>query len=148
MTSNVGSNWIKELGIDKARDKVMEELNRQFRPEFLNRIDEVILFSALTREHLREVVDIQLKILMKRLAERNIHVEITPEAKTKLAEEGYDPMFGARPLKRVIQKRIQNVLALKILRGEFKDGDRIVVDLGPNGGLEFSAQNTGEKEPA
>ena len=148
MTSNVGSNWIKELGIDKARDKVMEELNRQFRPEFLNRIDEVILFSALTREHLREVVDIQLKILKKRLAERNIHVEITPEAKTKLAEEGYDPMFGARPLKRVIQKRIQNVLALKILRGEFKDGDRIVVDLGPNGGLEFSAQNTGEKEPA
>jgi ATP-dependent Clp protease ATP-binding subunit ClpB len=148
MTSNVGSNWIKELGIDHARDKVMEELNRMFRPEFLNRIDEVILFGALTREHLREVVDIQLRSLMKRLAERNIHVEITPEAKAKLAEEGYDPTFGARPLKRVIQKRIQNVLALKILRGEFKDGDQILVDVRPNGELEFSAQTAGEKEPA
>ena len=147
MTSNVGSNWIKELGIDNAQDKVMEELNRQFRPEFLNRIDEIILFSALTREHLREVVDIQLKSLMKRLAERNIHVEITPEAKAKLAEEGYDPMFGARPLKRVIQKRIQNVLALKILRGEFKDGDRIVVDAGPDGELVITAQPSVEVNP-
>ncbi|HKY55641.1 MAG TPA: ATP-dependent chaperone ClpB [Anaerolineales bacterium] len=148
MTSNVGSNWIKELGIDNARDKVMEDLNRMFRPEFLNRIDEVILFRALTREHLREVVDIQLKSLMNRLAERNIQMEITPEAKAKLAEEGYDPTFGARPLKRVIQKRIQNVLALKILRGEFKDGDRIVVDVGSNGELEFTAQTASEKEPA
>ena len=88
MTSNVGSNWIKELGIDNARDKVMEELNRQFRPEFLNRIDEIILFRALTREHLRQVVDIQLQDLKKRLAERNIHIEVTDEAKAKLAEEG------------------------------------------------------------
>jgi len=142
MTSNVGSNWIKDLGIDNARDKVMEELNRQFRPEFLNRIDEIILFRALTREHLREVVDIQLRILMKRLAERNIHIEVTDQAKAKLAEEGYDPVLGARPLKRVIQRRIQNVVALKILRGEIKEGDKVVVDVGPNGELLFTAQPT------
>jgi ATP-dependent Clp protease ATP-binding subunit ClpB len=138
MTSNVGSTWIKELGIDNARDKVMEELNRQFRPEFLNRIDEIILFRALTREHLGRVVEIQLKDLKKRLADRNIHIELTDAAKVKLAEEGFDPVLGARPLKRVIQKRIQNVLALKILRGEFKEGDRVLVDVGRGGELEFS----------
>ena len=138
MTSNVGSNWIKELGIDNARDQVMQELNRLFRPEFLNRIDEVILFRALTKEHLRQIVDIQLAILQKRLAERNIEIEVTPEAKTKLAEEGYDPVLGARPLKRVIQKRIQNVLAMKILRGEIQDGQRVLVTVDERG--EFSFQ--------
>ena len=147
MTSNVGSNWIKELGIDNARDKVMEELNRQFRPEFLNRIDEIILFRALTREHLRKVVDIQLQDLKKRLADRNIHIELTDEAKAKLAEEGFDPVLGARPLKRVIQKRIQNVMALKILRGEFKEGDRVLVDVDTRGELEFSHQTTAEAQP-
>ncbi len=148
MTSNVGSNWIKEMGIDAARDKVMDELNRMFRPEFLNRIDEIILFRALTREHLREIVDIQLQILKKRLAERDIELEITPEAKDKLTEEGFDPVLGARPLKRVIQRRLQNVLALKILRGEIKDGERVEVTVGPNGELAFEAQPTTEKEPA
>jgi ATP-dependent Clp protease ATP-binding subunit ClpB len=147
MTSNVGSNWIRELGIDQARDKVMEELHRQFRPEFLNRIDEIILFRALTKEHLREVVDIQLQYLKKRLADRNIHVEVTDEAKAKLAQEGYDPVLGARPLQRVIQKRIQNVLALRILRGDFKDGDRILVDVGPDGELTFTAQPVVEAQP-
>jgi ATP-dependent Clp protease ATP-binding subunit ClpB len=147
MTSNVGSQWIKELGIDNARDKVMDELNRMFRPEFLNRIDEIILFRALTREHLRQVVDIQLKDLAKRLADRNIHIELTDDAKAKLAEEGFDPVLGARPLKRVIQKRIQNVMALKILRGEFKEGDHVLVDVGPNGELEFSHQTTTEAQP-
>jgi len=148
MTSNIGSNWIKELGIDAARDQVMLELNRQFRPEFLNRIDEIILFRALTKEHLREVVDIQLQSLKVRLAERNIEIEITPEVKDKLADEGYDPVLGARPLKRVIQRRLQNVLALKILRGEIKDGDRVEVSLGPDGEPVFSAQPAVEKEPA
>jgi ATP-dependent Clp protease ATP-binding subunit ClpB len=147
MTSNVGSNWIKELGVDNARDKVMEELNRQFRPEFLNRIDEIILFRALTREHLRKVVEIQLQELKKRLADRNIHIELTDEAKAKLAEEGFDPVLGARPLKRVIQKRIQNVMALKILRGEFKEGDRVLVDVDARGELEFSHQTTAEAQP-
>jgi ATP-dependent Clp protease ATP-binding subunit ClpB len=148
MTSNIGSNWIKELGIDAARDQVMQELNRLFRPEFLNRIDETILFRALTREHLRQVVDIQLQSLEKRLAERNIEIEITPEVKEKLADEGYDPVLGARPLKRIIQRRLQNVLALKILRGEIKDGERVVVSVGPDGDLVFEAQASAEKEPA
>jgi ATP-dependent Clp protease ATP-binding subunit ClpB len=148
MTSNVGSNWIKELGIDAARDKVMDELNRLFRPEFLNRIDEIILFRALTREHLREVVDIQLRGLEKRLTERDIELEITPEAKEKLADEGYDPVLGARPLKRVIQRRLQNVLALKILRGEIKDGERVKVSVGADGDLEFETQAEAEKETA
>ena len=147
MTSNVGSNWIKELGIDAAHDQVMQELNRMFRPEFLNRIDEIILFRALTREHLRKVVEIQLQDLKKRLADRNIHIELTDEAKAKLAEEGFDPVLGARPLKRVIQKRIQNVMALKILRGEFKEGDRVLVDVDARGELEFSHQTTAEAQP-
>jgi len=140
MTSNVGSNWIKELGIDNARDQVMQELNRLFRPEFLNRIDEVILFRALTKEHLRQIVDIQLAILKKRLAERNIEIEVTPEAKTKLAEEDYDPVLGARPLKRVIQKRIQNVLAMKILRGEIQDAQRVLVTVDESGGFSFQTE--------
>jgi ATP-dependent Clp protease ATP-binding subunit ClpB len=148
MTSNIGSNWIKELGIDAARDQVMVELNRHFRPEFLNRIDETILFRALTREHLREIVDIQLKSLEKRLAERDIEIEITPEVKDKLAEEGYDPVLGARPLKRVIQRQLQNVLALKILRGEIKDGERVEVTLGAGGELLFEPQAAAEKERA
>jgi ATP-dependent Clp protease ATP-binding subunit ClpB len=148
MTSNIGSNWIKELGVEGARDQVMQELNRVFRPEFLNRIDEVILFQALTKEHLRQVVDLQLNDLKKRLAERNIELEVTDEAKSKLADEGFDPVLGARPLKRVIQKRIQNVLALKLLRGEIKAGERVVVDVAPNGEFEFIAQPASETEPA
>jgi ATP-dependent Clp protease ATP-binding subunit ClpB len=147
MTSNVGSNWIKDLGIDNARDHVMAELNRQFRPEFLNRIDEIILFRALSREHLREVVDIQLRTLKSRLSERNIQIEVTDEAKTKLAEEGFDPVLGARPLKRVIQRRIQNVMALRILRGEIKEGERVLIDVGPDGELTFTPQPVAETQP-
>jgi ATP-dependent Clp protease ATP-binding subunit ClpB len=148
MTSNVGSQWIKELGIDNARDRVMEEVNRIFRPEFLNRIDEIILFRALTKEHLRQIVDLQLNSLRKRLKERNIELEVTEAAKLRLAEEGYDPVLGARPLKRVIQRRIQNVLAMKLLRGEIHDGQRVVIDVGPDGELVFTAQPAAETEPA
>jgi ATP-dependent Clp protease ATP-binding subunit ClpB len=114
----------------------------------LNRIDETILFRALTREHLREIVDIQLQSLKKRLAERHIEIEISPAVKDKLSDEGYDPVLGARPLKRVIQRRLQNVLALKILRGEIKDGERVEVGLGPDGELVFETQATPEKEAA
>jgi len=148
MTSNVGSQWIKELGIDNARDQVVEEVNRTFRPEFLNRIDEIILFRALTKEHLRQIVDIQLNSLRKRLKERSIELEVTEAAKARLAEEGYDPVLGARPLKRVIQRRIQNVLAMKMLRGEIRDGQRVVIDVGPDGDLAFSTQPVAEAEPA
>ena len=97
---------------------------------------------------LREIVDIQLQILKKRLAERGIELEITPGAKDKLAEEGFDPVLGARPLKRVIQRRLQNVLALKILRGEIKDGEQVEVTVRPSGELEFKTQPAAEAEPA
>jgi len=129
MTSNIGSHWIKELGPEAAKDRVMEELSRHFRPEFLNRVDEVIIFQALTMEHLLQIVDIQLRRLRALLAEKGIELELTEAAKQLLAEEGYDPVYGARPLKRVIQRRIQDPLAMKILQGEFREGDIVRVDV-------------------
>jgi ATP-dependent Clp protease ATP-binding subunit ClpB len=129
MTSNVGSHWIKELGAEAAKEKVLEELNRRFRPEFLNRIDAIIVFHSLTMEHLVEIVDIQLRQLQALLAERNIGLELTDAAKRLLAEKGYDPVYGARPLKRTIQRELQDPLALKILEGEVKDGQTVMVDV-------------------
>jgi ATP-dependent Clp protease ATP-binding subunit ClpB len=140
MTSNIGSVLIKELGPERAHDAVMEELGRHFRPEFLNRIDEIILFRALTREHLNQIVDIQLRGLQRILAQRHITLELTEAAKQRLAEEGYDPVYGARPLKRVIQKRLQNRLALLSLQGKIQDGDHVVVDVGPAGEFEVHTQ--------
>ncbi|MFO7742213.1 MAG: ATP-dependent chaperone ClpB [Anaerolineae bacterium] len=127
MTSNVGSRWIKDLGIEEARDKVMEELDRIFRPEFLNRIDEIILFRSLSKEDLRKIVDIQMRRLRALLDDRNMSLELTDEARQHLAEAGYDPVYGARPLKRVIQRQVQDPLALALLRGEFEEGDRVRV---------------------
>jgi ATP-dependent Clp protease ATP-binding subunit ClpB len=132
MTSNVGSQWIKELGgRDDAemRRRVLEALSAQFRPEFLNRIDEVIIFHSLGMEQLEQIVDIQLRYLQSLLDERKVGLELTESARRQLAEEGYDPIYGARPLKRVIQRRIQDPLALRLLQGEFKDGDRIRGDV-------------------
>ncbi len=129
MTSNVGGHWIKELGPDAARGKVLDELNRHFRPEFLNRIDEIIVFHSLTMEDLVKIVDIQLERLQGLLAERNIGLELTEAAKRFLAEEGYDPVYGARPLKRTIQRELQDPLALKILQGEVRDGETARVDV-------------------
>jgi len=132
MTSNVGSQLIKDLGGQdekKMRNAVLEALGKEFRPEFLNRIDEVIIFHSLGEDQLRQIVDIQLRRLEALLQDRKIHLELTEAAKRRLAEEGYSPVYGARPLKRVIQKRLQDRLALKLLQGEFKDGDRISVDV-------------------
>jgi ATP-dependent Clp protease ATP-binding subunit ClpB len=140
MTSNIGSQWIKDLGPEAARDKVMDELNRYFRPEFLNRIDEIILFKALTREHLDQIVDIQLRRFQKILEQRHITIELTGAGRHKLAEEGFNPAYGARPLKRVIQKHIQNRLALLSLQGQVKDGDHVVIDVGPDGEFTFNTQ--------
>ena len=140
MTSNVGSQWIKELGgrdEQEMRRRVMEALNQQFRPEFLNRIDEVVIFNSLGMEQLVQIVDIQLKHLQELLEERKVELELTEKAKRLLAEEGYDPVFGARPLKRVIQRRIQDPLALSLLQGEFQDGDHITVDV-VDGDLSFT----------
>ncbi len=125
MTSNVGSRWIKDVGIEEARDKVMEELDRIFRPEFLNRIDEIILFRSLTKDDLRKIVDIQMRRLRELLADRNMDLELTDSARQHLAEVGYDPVFGARPLKRVIQRQVQDPLALSLLRSEFEEGDKV-----------------------
>jgi ATP-dependent Clp protease ATP-binding subunit ClpB len=136
MTSNTGSRWIKELGAEGAREKVMEELDHTFRPEFLNRVDEIILFRGLTREDLVHIVDIQMRHLRELLAERNIALELTDAARQHLAEAGYDPVYGARPLKRVIQREVQDPLALALLRGEFGEGDTVRVDA-RDGGIAF-----------
>jgi ATP-dependent Clp protease ATP-binding subunit ClpB len=149
MTSNVGSQWIRDLAGDEEaiRDKVMEAMRLRFRPEFLNRIDEVIIFHNLTREHLEQIVEIQLRHLRELLDERNIGIELTPAAKQKLATDGYDPAFGARPLKRVIQRELQDPLALAILEGRFGEGDTVRVDA-VDGQMSFTAQPATESIPA
>ena len=128
MTSNTGSRWIKELGVDGARERVLEELDRTFRPEFLNRIDETILFRSLTREDLLRIVDIQARHLRRLLAERDIGMTLSDAARQHLANTGYDPVYGARPLKRIIQREVQDPLALALLRGGFTEGDTVQVD--------------------
>ncbi len=142
MTSNVGSQFILDhSGGDWAlvETTVMQALRQNFKPEFLNRVDDIIIFRPLGMSEISHIVDIQLARLRKMLAERKISIEITDDAKRLLAEEGYDPMFGARPLKRTIQRLIQNPLALAVLEGRFSDGDAIVVRPDGKGGLEFSS---------
>jgi ATP-dependent Clp protease ATP-binding subunit ClpB len=131
MTSNIGSHIIQEMvseHTDAIRDQVMGLVRQHFRPEFLNRVDETILFHSLTVEHLKQIVDIQLEHLRARLQEHKLSLELTEAAKKQIAREGYDPVFGARPLKRAIQRDIQNPLAFKILQGEFHEGDTIEAD--------------------
>ena len=129
MTSNLGSHLFREYEKpEKVRPLVMQELRNTLRPEFLNRIDDVVIFTPLDRAQLNRIVEIQLGHLRRRLAERRIDLEVTEGAKSLLAREGYDPTFGARPLKRTIQRLVQDPLALRILEGEFKDGDVITVD--------------------
>jgi len=134
MTSNIGSAEIQALAGQQAPEweleaRIKEMLKQYFRPEFLNRIDEVIIFHALNKDHLRQIVEIQLRHLAARLAARNLKVEVSDAARKLLAEEGYDPQFGARPLKRLIQQRIENPIATRILAGEFAEGDTIVIDV-------------------
>ena len=131
MTSNVGSQWIQDLGEadrEEMRKRVMDALRAQFRPEFLNRIDEIVIFNSLSLEQIEEIVDIQLGRLRALLSERKMDVELTDAAREMIAREGFDPVYGARPLKRALQREIQNPLAMKILDGEFGDGDTVVVD--------------------
>ena len=130
MTSNIGSQFIMEdLPVDERNRRVMEALRGHFRPEFLNRIDETIIFDRLTDKEITSIVDIQLKRLLKRLDQQNIRLELTDKAKKFLAKEGYDPAYGARPLKRIIQQQILNPLSVAILDGEFGEGDKIVAEV-------------------
>lgn len=152
MTSNIGSQHILEYqlksavdgdaGYDEMKDRVLQALREHFRPEFLNRIDETVVFHALTAEQLAKIVDIQIRILNKRLLDRKIELAPTPAAREWLSRTGYDPVYGARPLKRLIQKEIENPLALKMLQGEFSDGDQIVID-SANDELVFSRKESG-----
>jgi ATP-dependent Clp protease ATP-binding subunit ClpB len=129
MTSNLGSHLFKDdPSPEQVRPMIMQELRNTLRPEFLNRIDEVVVFTPLDRAQISRIVDIQLAHLRRRLADRRIELEVTQEAKSLLGAEGYDPTFGARPLKRTIQRLVQDALALKILEGVFKDGDTVKVD--------------------
>ncbi|MGI8564120.1 MAG: ATP-dependent chaperone ClpB [Candidatus Dormibacter sp.] len=141
MTSNLGSHVIQELSrqpFEAVQTAVLEVLRDHFRPEFLNRVDEIIVFRALSREQLATIVDIQLDRLRRRLAERKQGLVLTDAARQLLAERGWDPAYGARPLKRTIQKLIQDQLALRLLQGEFKEGDTVEVDV-QDGELVFQA---------
>jgi ATP-dependent Clp protease ATP-binding subunit ClpB len=142
MTSNLG-NTLWEGGRQVEREEINQILQTHFRPEFLNRIDEIVVFHPLTREHLAEIVDILLRAVAQRLVERGYTLEISEAAREYLAEVGYDPDFGARPLKRAIQRELENPLAVCILSGDFSVGDIIRVDRGIDG-LEFSAVLAGE----
>jgi len=131
MTSNIGSHYITELGLrdhEEMRRRVTEALRQHFRPEFLNRVDEVVTFTGLSREQIAEIVEIQLRGLRKRLADRQLGLQVTEAAKALVADEGYDPVYGARPLKRVLQRRILDPLASAVLRGEFAGGQTVVLD--------------------
>jgi ATP-dependent Clp protease ATP-binding subunit ClpB len=130
MTSNLGSQWIMEPGLswDEIRERVSDAVRGHFRPELLNRIDEVVIFRPLGKGEIKQIVEIQLRSLRRRLAERNITLDLTDAAKELVAREGFDPVYGARPLRRTIQKDIVQPLAMRLLRGEFHDGDHVVVD--------------------
>ncbi|PWB67093.1 MAG: ATP-dependent chaperone ClpB [Deltaproteobacteria bacterium] len=143
LTSNVGSHWIQELagkGEEVLRDRVMEELRRTFRPEFLNRLDEILLFRSLGKEQLSAIVELMIREVNARLADRKLAVTLSPAARERLADIGYDPTYGARPLRRAIQKHIQDPLAMKILQGEFREGDTIQVDSDGKSGFRFRKQ--------
>jgi ATP-dependent Clp protease ATP-binding subunit ClpB len=145
MTSNAGSHFIAEAatrahgeGLDEGTKRmVLEALRAQFRPEFLNRVDEIIVFHSLSKGEMRTIIDIQLRGLMKRLEERKIRVELSDKAKDLLIEEGYDPTYGARPLKRTIQRRVLDPLAMRVLQGEFREGDVVGIDVS-DGDLKFN----------
>jgi len=136
LTSNLGSEYIAALGendpVELVRDKVMEEVRKAFRPEFLNRLDEILLFNRLKKENMAAIVDIQVADLQKRLTDKKITLSLTEGARNWLAQKGYDPIYGARPLRRVIQKELQNKLATQILEGKIKDGDIVGVEEGKN----------------
>ncbi len=144
MTSNIGSQHIVEAGEaegaawERVEQRVRDELRNHFRPEFLNRVDDVIVFRPLTRQDLAQIVELQLEHLRRALAQRHLQLEVTEAARLLLANEGYDPVYGARPLKRVIQRRLQNPIALEVLEGRFHDGDTILAEADGKAGITLS----------
>jgi ATP-dependent Clp protease ATP-binding subunit ClpB len=153
MTSNVGSPFLLEgLGADgeienAARERVLAELRDHFRPEFLNRLDEIVLFKPLTRTEIEQIVGLQLEDLQRRLAERRVEVEVTEEARRVIVEHGYDPVYGARPLRRYIQREVETRIARALLSGVAVDGSHITLDAGPDG-LELHADRARSGEEA
>jgi ATP-dependent Clp protease ATP-binding subunit ClpB len=150
MTSNVGSQIILERGTAdwaEVETQVLGALRQYFRPEFLNRVDDVIVFRPLSMAQLEEIVELQLTRLRQLLAEKKITLELTPEAKHALTSEGYDPTYGARPLKRAIQRMIQNPLSMALLGGKFHDGDTILATEGPDGEIAFAKAEAPQEEP-
>ena len=143
--SGVSGSYAGE-GYDRMKDAVLEELRRHFRPEFLNRVDETIVFHSLSEEHLKQIVEIQLSGLRKRLADRHVELELTDRARAYLVRSGYDPAYGARPLKRAIQREIETPMARRILAGEVRDGQQVLVDLDPSGKLVFESKASRERE--
>ena len=139
MTSNLGSTVFSDpsIGREKQKAAVLEDVRTAFRPEFVNRIDEIVVFEPLGRDEIRQIVDIQLDGLQRRLEDRKLSVTLTDGARDYLANKGYDPAFGARPLKRLIQREIQDPLAMKLLSGDIQDGDTVEIDAG-DGGLVFT----------
>ncbi|MFN2126147.1 MAG: AAA family ATPase, partial [Candidatus Promineifilaceae bacterium] len=138
MTSNIGSQYLMESGPEEEiRDKVLNALRVHFRPEFLNRVDETVLFHRLGKEQLREILDIQLNNVRGLLGRRNVTMALTDAAAGLLIDEGYDPFYGARPLKRVLQKQVIDPLALKLLEGDIRDDDHVVIDAA-DGALTFN----------
>ncbi|MCK9228577.1 MAG: AAA family ATPase [Syntrophorhabdaceae bacterium] len=143
MTSNIGSQWITDLterDYEEMKRRVSDAVKAHFKPEFINRIDDIIIFRGLTMENIEAIVKLQLDIMAKRAQDRSINLTFTDDLREMIAKEGYDPAFGARPLKRLIQKKIQDTLALMILKGEVKDGESVRVDADAEGNVIFSGE--------
>ncbi|MGQ9523008.1 MAG: ATP-dependent Clp protease ATP-binding subunit [Anaerolineae bacterium] len=159
MTSNVGTEFAGRGGAlgflregadrreeEESRRRIERALKETFRPEFINRVDEIIIFNRLTLEHMEQIVDLQMREIAERLAEQGLEVELTDAARRWLAREGYDPQFGARPLRRALQRHVESPLSVRLLRGEFHSGDRVRVDVG-EAGLTFTRVEVGEESP-
>ena len=143
MTSNIGTRWLQETGVsgeEAVREKITRALKEHFRPEFLNRVDEIVIFRSLSEEDIAKIVHIQIDLLVRRIEEKRIAVRVTEKAGAQLARLGYDPAYGARPLKRAIQRSIQDPLALKVLEGEFHEGDTVEVDVDGKDRFTFQKQ--------
>ena len=145
MTSNIGSQWMQDLslGEEERQQKTMEALRETFRPEFLNRVDDIINFKALTISNISDIIRIQIKLIQKRLQARKIDLELTDKVREYISEEGYSPMYGARPLKRALQRIIENNLATQILEGNIVEGDRVIADMDENGEVVFNTTTDG-----